>query len=122
MVKLITDVDLPEIHRWHEARQAPFNPGFLPEHGWWVPGVAAGWLWLVENRMAMLDSFISNPVRPGKERRAALSAIIETMKTFAWANSVEKVFCLSQNPRIAVLCQQHGLDPKGTFTLYGKEL
>lgn len=75
-VQFIGPKDLEEIASWRAARGFPPWPsGWLSASGWWVPGVAAGWLVTTNSARAFLEDFIANPDATAEDRGAALEAI-----------------------------------------------
>lgn len=77
-VEQVTQSDLLEIETWREARglRRDWPEGWLPSAGgFWVRGVAAGWLVRTDSSRALLEDFISNPDTDPALRGRALFAI-----------------------------------------------
>lgn len=122
MVKRIEPADIPIIEAWHKAHGAPFNPKVVPEVGFIAEGVAAGFLWIMEHKIAMLDSFVTSPIMGGQVRHAALNAIIDEMKHYCSEAGIKRVICITNNREVGIRCSQNGVKPLGGYTLFAKEL
>lgn len=68
---------LPEIAKWHTDRGLPegWPRLWLSDLGWWVPGLAAGWLITTNSSRALIEDFATNPHAPKSETYAAMRAI-----------------------------------------------
>lgn len=68
---------LETIARWHAARGLPegWPRLWLSDLGWWVPGLAAGWLITTNSSRALIEDFATNPRAPKSETYAAMQAL-----------------------------------------------
>ena len=119
-VRPVTPADLPAIGHWHREHHAGFDPECLPALGWIVPSVAAGFMWLVENRMAMVDALVTSNTASADARAEGLKLVIDTMERYCEDNGIRRVFAISSDRSVGVRCVQHGLRPAGQFVLYSK--
>lgn len=69
--------DYPEICKWFKAHglRSP-DLSQLPIHGCIVPGVAAGFVYMTDSPISILDCFISNPDSDETKRDVAIDAIV----------------------------------------------
>lgn len=75
-VEMVSGADLPEIASWRAARGFPSWPDYwLSPRGFWVRGIAAGWLVLTDSGRALLEDFIANQDSDPALRGRALFAI-----------------------------------------------
>lgn len=75
-VEVVQQADLPTIADWHHRRGMPAWPeGWLSPHGYWVPGLAAGWFVPTESCRALLEDFVTNPDADKATTNEALFAV-----------------------------------------------
>ncbi len=76
----ILSEDLVVIATWREARGLPHWPErWLSPTGYWVPGLAAGWLIATDTGRAYLEDIIANPGADPAEYGRALFAVERTI-------------------------------------------
>lgn len=92
---------------WYHARglEAP-TPDKLPETGFIVDGIVAGWLYRTDSSVALIDGVISNPATLPGRRRLALKRLAAVLTDLAVATGYPDVIFTSANPAI----QQLGVD------------
>ncbi len=75
-VERVNSDALAEISKWREAWGFPEWPArWLSPLGYWVPGIAAGWLVTTNSGRALIEDFISSKSASDDERGRALFAI-----------------------------------------------
>lgn len=75
-VHVVNREDMAEIAGWARARGHEWPPPeWLPPTGYWVPGLAAGWLLLTNCGRAFLEDFMINPRADRAESSKALFLI-----------------------------------------------
>lgn len=79
LIRKITDKDLNEIMGWFHSRNIKITPEYLPQTGFIVPGIAAGFIYRTDANFCIFESFIGNPKRPYTERQEALRHIVPIM-------------------------------------------
>jgi len=110
--------DLPEVNSWYAARGRPVVPrAALPATGRIVPGVAAGFLYLTDSRLALLEGFISNPTAGLRSRARAIDQITVALLREAKRRGVVDVIGFGASPGIVRRVQQLGMRKVGVFTL-----
>lgn len=115
--------DRADVVRWYAAR-GQIAPGAdtLPRIGLIEPGVAAGWVYLTDSRLALLENYITNPAASATERNLALDEITGTLIAEAKAAGRTKIYALTTNESIAVRAMQHGMHDAGTFRVLELEV
>lgn len=72
--------DIAQLNEWAAARGLPcYRREALPKTGRIEPGVAAGFLYLTDSSLAMMENFVSNPAAGLRVRSAALDQIAESL-------------------------------------------
>lgn len=115
--------DLAELNGWYRARGLPEVPlEALPLTGLIVPGVAAGFLYLTDSSLAMLEGFCTNPQVGRDERARALDQIIAALFVEADRMRCTKVIGLVQSPLIEQLGIKNGARSGGRYVLQVKDV
>jgi hypothetical protein len=84
--------DLAELNSWYRARgDQPISIELLPPTGFIEPGVAAGFLYLTNSSLALIEGFVSNPAASSEARHQALSAITAAILDLAETRSASVV-------------------------------
>lgn len=71
--------DLDEILGWFKSRKIELTPDYLPETGFIVPGIAAGFIYKTDANFCIFESFVANPNATPGSREEALNCIVEAM-------------------------------------------
>ena len=79
MVRKFTEDDLDEVIGWFHSRKIEITPEYLPEMGFIMPGIAAGFIYQTDANFCIFESFISNPNTSPEEREGALREIVTLM-------------------------------------------
>ena len=95
----------------------------LPDSGFWVPGVAAGWVYLTNSKLALLEPIVANPGCDKIERSKALDLLVHALLAFARDNGAVTMMALSQHPAIEARALRLGFGKAaGPFHIYLKGL
>jgi hypothetical protein len=115
--------DYEQITRWYKRRAlvSPV-PGYLPKTGFIVDDIAAGFLYLTDSRLGILDCFISNPTSEQDERDAALNLITKSLLTAAVNLECKAIKADTQSRAIAKRAMNHGFKYVGDFSAFIREL
>lgn len=110
--------DLPSIAGWYAARGslAP-HPATLPPTGRIVPDVAAGFLYLTNSAVALLDGYVTNPAASLRARSAAVDSITAALLAHARREGVRHVTAICASAGIARRAAKFGLRPIGTYRM-----
>lgn len=83
MAPFNASTDLERVQGWAAARGVDLRPYDLPRTGF-VTDAAAGWLYRTDSGVAFLETFITNPAAPARERHRDIDeiglALIETAR------------------------------------------
>lgn len=94
----IREFHYKDVCLWWIAHGWPvIEEDFLPTTGAVVPGVAAGFIYLTDSKIAMLEWIVSNPKAGIKEIHASIKAIIEWLLNFAREQGYEAMFTYSRS-------------------------
>lgn len=118
-----TENDMTEMNRWYLARGANGISRFgdLPTLGFIVPGVAAGFMYVVEGRFGILEGFVSNPEYSRQLRKDALDVITDLLINHAKTVGLGSIMAFTQSEPIKERCVQYDFRPIGQFHLFVRE-
>jgi hypothetical protein len=115
--------DLSEINGWYAARNFPPVPREkLPENGRIVPGVAAGFLYLTDSSIALLEGYVTNPSAGLRQRSCAIDEITRALLTEAKIRGASEVVAICAARGIERRAQAHGMRTIGIFAMAAKRL
>lgn len=121
--RLVIDLDFDELGRWYLARWGSVpHKSLFPPIGFIVEGIAAGFLYLTDSSIAIIDGYISNPETDSKTRSDALNAITEALIGFAKSHGVKRLKCDSQSEAIKKRALSHGFTLVGVYDSFTLEL
>lgn len=116
--------DIDEINGWYEARGLPrLERWAFPENGFIEPGVAAGFLYLTDSGLALLEGVVTNPAAEAKSRHAALGEIGASLIDEARRRDVKRLLGICRDRGIADRAvEHHGMRPVGVYGLVAMEV
>lgn len=112
-----TDRDFEEIQSWYTKRGMTLELKDLPQVGFIVPGIAAGFVMKTDTNCCILEPFIANPLTLRKEREVALDSIFEDLIKECKALGYKKVFGFSTNLKMVWRAQTFGFKVIETHSL-----
>jgi hypothetical protein len=117
------ELDFDQIARWFEARGTKMPPRSLfPRSGFIIDDVAAGFLYFTDSTVAIIDSYVSNPLSEPKTRSDALDAITLALIGFARFHGVKLVKCDTKLEVIKTRALGHGFKATGSYESFALEL
>jgi hypothetical protein len=123
MMRRYAQTDLEEMSGWYRARGlTPLSADVLPIVGFIEPDVAAGFLYLTDSSLCLLENYITNPRASPEGRNTALDAITGALLQEAERAGYRHAVALTQDREIRERALRHGLVPLGDYTLSHKEL
>lgn len=98
------------------------NRSLFPVTGFIVEKVAAGFLYITDSSVSIIDCYISNPKADLKSRSNALDAITRALITCAKEYDTKVLKCDTQLEAIKSRAVKHGFKPVGSFDAFAMEL
>ena len=94
--------DIDTLSGWWRARAGHgFPPGWLPETGFWVPGILGAFLYRTDSKVAYIECVISNPDSKKSERYQALAAVGKAIAEEAKEQGFHYLIGLTSLPSVA---------------------
>lgn len=101
--------DYEQLKSWYLKRNQEVMPSqFIPWTGFIVDGVAAGFLYLTQVPIGILDNFISHPDSDPEIRDWALDKITERLVEMAKECGTEMIRCDTEIDSVANRAKKHG--------------
>lgn len=94
----------------------------LPTHGWIEPGVAAGFMYLTDSRLGIVEHIVTHPDAPSDARHSALDMIIDKAHLLAAEQGVRWLVAWLKDEGIASRARRHGMTLGGEWRCGVKEL
>lgn len=122
-IEFFSEFHYPELCEWFKARKLP-PPTFkqLPVNGFIIPDTAAGFVYLTDSEVAILDCFISNPLSTEVNRDIALDLIVKHLESCACVHGAKILICNSQIKAIEDRALSHGFTSTGHYMSFSKGL
>lgn len=115
--------DYSQLTGWYKLRDAPVPPiEFFSDHGYIMDGVAAGFLYLTNSAVAIIDGYISNPESDKNTRDNALDWITIHLTAHAKTAGYKLIKCDSKLKEVITRAKDHGFKEIGQFTCLVKDL
>lgn len=118
MLRLYTSNDFPEVKHWyclrgeHNAREEHFPP-----YGYFWPGVAVGFLYSTDSKLALIEGFITNPEAALRERHKAVLGIAEAL-VIACKFKKKIPLAFTESNGIRKIAKRVGLQSAGLFEAF----
>lgn len=120
--EVITDRELDTIRGWYRARGLTVPAREWFGHGYWVPGVAACFLYRTDSARAYVEDLTTNPERSAAERHLALLDLRECIERKALELGVRYLVGWTQESDVAERGRNEGWHPIGVFHGFAKIL
>lgn len=113
--------DYPELQKLFKTwdLKAP-EKAFLPNMGYIVDGVAAGFLYFTDSKIAIIDNFISNKQSSRQDRDKALDEIVEALLASARTGGAKLVKCDTDIDAIKKRAVKMGFNTVGIYTSFAR--
>lgn len=123
MVRQIEDHDLDQIEVWFAARGVSMPELWaFPKTGYIIPGVAAGFLFLTDTPVAIVDCYIASPYADSDKRNDALDIITHALIASARSNGCKIIKCDSAIEAIKNRAIRLGFKSTGSYESFKMEL
>lgn len=97
-------------------------PEFFSDTGFIVDDVAAGFLYLTNSGIGIIDGYISNAMADKFDRDNAVNLITMNLIASARTAGIKLLKCDSQNKKVINRAKDHGFREIGLFTSLVKEM
>lgn len=123
MVRRICEADFLRLEEWFKGRGVAMpHRSLFPLNGYIVEGIAAGFLYLTDGGIGLLDCYITNPETDSKTRSNALDALTEALLSCAHLNRCRLIKCTTKIEAIKKRAERFGFKSVGTFEAFFMEL
>jgi hypothetical protein len=111
-----------QVERWWRLHGvAPVEPGFLSDEGFIVPGIAAGWLYLTNSKMALIENLTANPEVDEATRSEAIDRVVRRIVDEAQDFGAKVICGFTQIPAVIGRAERLGFQKnKGVYVLVSK--
>ncbi len=115
--------DYPEICGWFKAHglSCP-DLSHLPVHGFIVPEIAAGFIYMTDSTISILDCFISNPHSDDKRRDMAIDLIVLNLAKHAKIKGTKILITNTRIQAVRLRALDLGFNETGKHFSFVKEL
>lgn len=108
-LRRVTSKDFPVIVHWYRQRQlTPPDPRALSDVGFIADGRVAGWLYLTNSNIALIDGVVSDPKSTPSLRRESLNKLIGCLIDFAVHLGYTQILGVTKHPGIESLGKKYG--------------
>ena len=115
--------DYPTLVKWYLARGLPLPPrDLMPETGFIIDDVCAGFLYLTDSKLALIDHYISNPNELAAVRDRALDTLTEELVREAKQWGCKGILITTALDKVGDRAEKHGFNFVGDVSAYFKEL
>lgn len=105
---------------WRDWDIEPISREMLPRTGVVVLGLAAGFLYCTDSNLCILDCYVSNPDRPGKERTEAIDIVTYVLIEKARAMKFGLIKADTKVPSIKERAIKNGFHYVGEFSAFSR--
>lgn len=108
-LKRVTSKDFPVIVHWYRKRNLKVpDPRALSDVGFIADGRVAGWLYLTNSNIAIIEGIISDPDSTSSLRRESLNKLIGCLIDFAVHLGYTQIMGVTKHPGIQTLGKRYG--------------
>jgi hypothetical protein len=101
LVRAYTPSDYKDLEQWWKDQNwDPVPPSILPDLGFIVPGVAAGFLYTTNSTVAWMEWIVANPKKTFEIRDEALNAVLKTIESRAKELGFSTILISTSNKRL----------------------
>ena len=105
-----TSEDFNQVRDWYNNRSLAPIEDLLPQVGFIVPGIAAGFLMQTDTKCCILEPFISNPFAESLDRKDALDLIMGELILEAYRLGYNRIYGFSTRPSMIERAKQYGFE------------
>lgn len=93
---------------WESAGFEPLAPDALPQYGFVVNDICAGWLYRTDSSMAVIEWIVADPESDKEQRSQALDALLDKLLETARGVGITRIFTSANHPRLIERYERHG--------------
>lgn len=118
-LRRVASKDFPMIVQWYRQRNlTPPDPRALSDVGFIADGRVAGWLYLTNSNIAMIEGIISDPNSSSSLRRESIDKLVGFMIDFALQLGYTQILGVSKHMRIHDVGKKFGFKALPHTVLY----
>lgn len=118
MIRKYTGRDYDLVAGWCKKRGRPLpSPDALSDLGFIVDDRVAGWLYLTNSNVAMVENIIANPNSVPSLRRHSLKVLCGLLVDTALSLGYTNIFGISNHPSVQKICREMGFR-EAPFTVF----
>lgn len=113
---------LGKVQEWAEGHGVRLDADTLPSIGYLANDAAAGWLFLTDSRIGLMESFVTNPKAPLRLRRSSLDEVGAAIIEKAHALGITRLITMTPHRALGSMAIRRGftyLGPMHVLTLEG---
>lgn len=123
MVRAYTADDYKFVVEWMESRALdPLPKDLIPEIGGIVDGIAVGFIYKTDSKMAYMEHYISNPFAESHSRKQAMQMVTAYLIKQARDAGFRYLYASSDKTTICTLAKENGFKYIGNQLAFLKEL
>lgn len=108
-IRKYTKHDYPMIASWFKERGKPVpSQDLLSDLGFIADERVAGWIYITNSSLAMIENVISNPNTVPSLRRESTKRLCSTLVESAMVLGFNNIFAISNHPAIEKICKDMG--------------
>ncbi len=120
-------LDLPDLNAWYAARGEPgWTADMVPPTGYIEPGVAAGFLFITNTTIALMEGMVTNPRADPAARDRALDEIAHLLLAEArqapFGATIRQVYLFTQIGAIERRALKHGFIKTGQYVMMARAI
>lgn len=122
-VRRYTPQDKTQIDSWYSKRNLEIIPdSLLPEVGFIIDNVAAGFLYKTDGGIALIENYITSPDVNYVDRDLGLEEVTKALIENARESGFDRVMAITTLQSVYTRALSHGFDDYGNFRILNKVL
>lgn len=118
-IRRLGSKDYELIESWYNKRDRDMpEPASFSDMGFIADGRVAGWLYVTNSNMAMIEGIISDPDTIPSLRRESLTKLCGFLIDTAFMLGYTHIFGITEHPSIEQVCEKMGFRQSKGFKVY----
>lgn len=115
--------DIEVVNEWYAGWNHPtLLPHMLPDVGFIVDEVCAGFLYKTDSSLCLLDAYVANREATKAAKQLGLDLVTNALLEEAYACGFRAVMAITDNPSIVKRCINYKFKDEGTRRVFVREL